>query len=253
MFTAGEIRQLDLGPQRPQTADFGEVSGAAVGGNLVAFGPGVTEQHRLDIIRSLLFAQLVAGGKAQRHTAPVEWYAAYQAALEKIAWVVRASTTTQRYLSPTPKFTVAALAGDVLRSRLSTTERATMTDLFTAYQSDAGGLAQVVFECPSHSGGLGNFQVALATEDEEGDGLVLRILRVICNVPKHVVRVMNEEFTSDASVQVGFVAMTLNEEVFSQLRSSLNKRLQSWLTTSVAPLHLVKGETIDFGLASGGG
>ena len=28
------------------------------------------------------------------------------------------------------------------------------------------GASQVVFECPSHSGGIGNFQVALATEED---------------------------------------------------------------------------------------
>lgn len=183
----------------------------------------------------MLFAQLVASGKADRRTAPIEWYAAYQTALETIAWVIGASTTTQRYLSPTLRFTVAALVGDLLRSRVSTTELAVVRDLVTAYQADAGGLAQLVFECPSHSGGLGNLQVALTTEDEEV-GVVLRIVRVIFNAPKHVVRVMNEEFTSEARVQAGFVAMTLNEEVFRTLRSTLNARLESRLTSSVAPL-----------------
>jgi hypothetical protein len=234
MLTAREIRELDLGPQRQEAAELGDVVGAAVGGNLLAVDPSVSEQHRQDVIQSLLFAQLVAGGKANRHTSPLEWYAAYQGALERLGWIVQASTATTRYLSPTPKTTVAGIVDNVLRPHVLPTDLALMRALIAAYRADAGGLAQLVFECPSHSGGLANLQVASAAEDDQAGDVVLRIVRVVFNAPTHVVRVMDAELTSDARVQTGFVAMTLDEAVFSKVRDALATRLADWLSSSVA-------------------
>jgi len=210
--------------------------GAAVAGNLVAFGPDLTDQHRNDAINSLLFAQLVAGGQADRRTAPIDWYAAYEAALQNIAWVIGASTTTNRYLSQTPSFTLPAAVDGVLRSRSTSTDLSRVRLLLAAYNADVGGLAQLVFECPSHSGGLGNLQVALATEDADDSTLLLRIVRIFINAPTHVVEVMSESFTRDAKVQAGFVAMTLDEDAFAKLRAPLAKRLEEWLPSAVAPL-----------------
>jgi hypothetical protein len=239
-ITAADIRAFDLGVPPTTTPEFGNAAGAAVGGNLVAFGAGVSDQHRQDVMRSLLFAQLVAGGKADRHKNPVDWYSAYETALVQLAWIVQASSTTSRYLSPTPKFTVGSVVSDLLRPRVSSTELALVTNALNAYRGDAGGLAQLVFECPSHAGGLGNCQFALVTEDEEDNGtVVLRIVRVSFNAPQHVTRLMTEEFTSTAQFQAGFVAMTLNERVFGGVRSSLTRRLEPWFASMVAPLQLL--------------
>jgi hypothetical protein len=238
-ITAADIRAFDFGVPPTTTPELENAIGAAVSGNLVAFGASVSDQHRQDVIQSLLFAQLVAGGKADRHKDPGNWYSAYQTALEQLAWIVQASSTTSRYLSPTPKFTISSVISDLLRPRVSSTELALVTNALNAYREDAGGLAQLVFECPSHAGGLGNCQFALVTEDEEDNGtVVLRIVRVSFNAPQHVTRLMTEEFTSTAQFQAGFDAMTLNEQMFGGLRSSLTKRLEPWLASMVAPLQL---------------
>lgn len=237
-ITAADIRASDLGAPPATTPELENAVGAAVGGNLVAFGTSVSAQHRQDVVQSLLFAQLVAGGKADRYKDPVNWYSAYQTALQQLAWIVQASSTTSRYLSPTPKFTVSSVVSDLLRPRVSSTELALVANALNAYRGDAGGLAQLVFECPSHAGGLGNFQFALITEDEDNGTVVLRIVQVSFNAPQHVTRLMTEEFTSTAQFQAGFVAMTLDEKTFGSLRSSLTKRLEPWFASMVAPLQL---------------
>lgn len=238
-ITAAEIRASDLGTPPATTPEFENAVGAAVSGNLAAFGASVSDQHRQDVVQSLLFAQLVAGGKADRYKDPVNWYSAYQTALQQLAWIIQASSTTGRYLSPTPSFTVGSVVSDLLRPRVSSTELALVTNALNAYRGDASGLAQLVFECPSHAGGLGNFQFALVTEDEEDNGtVVLRIVQVSFNAPQHVTRLMTEAFTSTAQFQTGFVAMTLNENTFDSLRSSLTKRLEPWFASMVVPLQL---------------
>jgi hypothetical protein len=48
-----------------QASELTEASAAVVAGSIVAFAPGVDEQHRQDVLQSLLLAQLAANAKAE--------------------------------------------------------------------------------------------------------------------------------------------------------------------------------------------
>jgi len=237
VLNAAEIRDAYLGPSTAEAAtdqDLAAAAGAAAGGNLVLFDDTLSLRHRLDVVHSLLFAQLVAGGKADRLREAQQWYTAYETALGQLAWMVVASTATSRYLSPTPHFTTANVVSDVLRERVAPDLLGLVSKLPSAYASDPAGRSRLVFECPSHSGGLGNFQVAVARQDDEGD-VDLYLARVFLDSPQRVLRVIEDSLDTSAKIQQGFTAMTLNEVTFEKLRPTLAKRLEPWLPTSLAP------------------
>lgn len=241
-ISMSEIRALDLGPDLParvaaleDSATEGEASAAVVAGSVVAFAPGVSAQHQRDVLQSLLLAQLAANVKADRHKDPVGWFKAYAAVLEQTAWVVEASTTATRFLPQTSTFSVGSVVNFGFRS-LTPEELANVTAAVNALRSDVGGSSQVVFECPSHSGGIGNFQAIFASEE---DGVVgMRILQVSFNAPQHVTRLILENFTSTAKFQLAFLAVAQNEEIYAKVRAGIAAKVESRFQGSVALLEL---------------
>jgi len=238
------IRALDLGPDlsrrvvelKDNALDESTASGAVVAGSVVTFVPGVSALHQQDVLQSLLLAQVAANAKAERHKDPVAWFKAYIGVMEQTAWVVEASSSARRYLPETSTFSVASVVNQTFRSRVTPEELTYSTAVVNALRSDLSGFSQLVFECPSHSGGIGNFQAALAAEE---DGVLsVRIVQVSFNVPQHVTRLMLEEFTSTAKFQVAFLALIQDEEIYATVRSSIAAKIESRFQGSVALLDL---------------
>jgi len=237
------ILGFDLGPEPPSglaaledSASENVASGAVVAGSFVAFAPEVSEQHRQDVLESLLLAQFAANVKAERHKDPAAWFRVYSGVLEQAAWVVEGSSAATRYLAQTSSFSAGTVVIDAFRRRLTPEELQYVTTTVNALRADTVGTSQLVFECPSHSGGIGNFQAALATE-ENGD-VNLRIVQVSFNAPQHVTRLLLEKFTSTARFHVAFLALTQNEEVYATVRSTISSKVESRFEHAVVPLTL---------------
>jgi len=252
--TLSTIRALDLGPELPAsfvglTANALEdkASGAVVSGSLVAFAPGVSELHQRDVLQSLLLAQLAANVQAERHKDPVTWFKVYRSVLEQTAWVVDASAATTRYLPRVAKFSATTVVNDTFRQQVTPEELAYVATTVEAYRADLHGASQLVFECPSHAGGLGNFQVALATEE---DGTVsVCIAQISFNAPQHATRLLLEEFTNTVKFQVGFLVLVQNEEVYATVRSAIATKVDSRFPGAVAGLPLPPGRVSQFRFA----
>jgi hypothetical protein len=239
--TASEIRDMDVGPEVArftalQDAELAGPSAVVVAGSIVAFEPGISEQHHQDVLQSLLLAQLAANAKADRQKDPSGWFTAYRGVLEQVAWVVEASAAAARYQPPFAKFTLDTVVDDAFRPKLLAEQLPFVTAAIAAFRSDQNSGAELVFECPSHSGGIGNFQVALA--GEEDGAVTLRLAQISFNAPQHVVRLLREEFTNTSQFRVGFLALSMNEEVFARLRSAIAAKLQDRFDGAVAPLQL---------------
>jgi hypothetical protein len=237
------IRNLDIGPAPPsglailEDSAFGNpASGAVVAGSIVAFTPEVSGQHRRDVLESLLLAQLAANAKAERHKDPVAWFRAYSGVLEQVGWVVEGSSSVTRYLPQISSFSAGTVIIDTFRRRLTPEELQYVTATINALRADTGGTSHLVFECPSHSGGIGNFQAALVVE-ENGE-VNLRIVQVSFNAPQHVTRLLMEEFTSTAKFQVAFLGLIQNEEIYARVRSTIADKVESRFDGTVVPLTL---------------
>jgi hypothetical protein len=233
------LRELDIGPDpRLGEAELTNVpAGAVVAGSVVAFAASISQQHGHDVLQSLLLAQLAANAKASRHKDPLNWYKAYQSTFESIGWVAFASTNFTRYIPPVGRYTIAAVIRDVLRTKTTPEEFELVNSTLSAFARDESAPAQFVWECPSHSGGIGNFQVGLATEEDNGT-VTLQLGRFAFETTAQVIRLAFEEFGRDAKFQTSYVAMTLDEEVFARLRTAIEKKLESRFNTSVARIDL---------------
>lgn len=238
-----DVRALDIGPEpSPGRAQLTEPAVAAVvAGSLVAFGntdPAgegqIGDQHRIDALQSLLLAQLAANAAAERHKDPARWYQSYRGTLEQVAWVIESDVSATRYLPQTSTYTAATVVSDAFRRRVLPDELAVVTTALEAFRADNGGISQLVFECPSHAGGIGNFQFVLITEEDAT--LTMRIAQVSFTAPQHVTRLFGEQFTGSARFQVGFLTMTLNEQVFAGLRGVITTKLGSRFAAAVAQL-----------------
>lgn len=237
------VYALDLGPEVGRAAsrlhDAGledEAGAVVVAGCLVAFAPGVSALHQHDAEQSLLLAQLAANAKTDRHKDPAGWFRSYRSVLEQTAWVVESSTAASRFLPSMARYGVGNVVNDAFRRRVGADELGYLMAAVNAARDDADGTAAVVFECPSHSGGIGNFQVVLVAET---DGVLgVRIGQITFNAPQHVTRLLKEEFTGTAQFQVGFLELTQNETIYAGIRNSIASKVESRFAGSVVPLQL---------------
>jgi hypothetical protein len=184
----------------------------------------------------MLLAQLAANAKADRYQDPTNWYRMYQQVLESIGWVVQASTTMARYRPPGTRFTIATVITDLFRRKVGQEELSLITETLNAFKRDPSGPGQFVFECPSHAGGIGNFQFGLATEEDEN--LILQLGRFAFETSVHITRLAFDEFPVDAKFQAGYLALMLNEQSYKTVRAAIAAKLGSRLTGSVVQLEL---------------
>jgi hypothetical protein len=237
------VYALGLGPEvgraasRLQDAGFEDEAGAVVvAGCLVAFAPGVSALHQRDVEQSLLLAQLAANAKTERHKDPAAWFRNYRSVLEQTAWVVESSTAASRFLPSVARYGVGNVVNDAFRRRVAADELGYLMAAVNAARDDPDGTAAVVFECPSHSGGIGNFQVVLAAET---DGVLgMRIGQISFNAPQHVTRLLKAEFSNPAQFQVAFLELPQNEPIYAGIRNSIASKVESRFAGSVAPLQL---------------
>jgi hypothetical protein len=231
------VRGLDLGPTLNGQVDLDDpaATAAVVSGCVTVLEPAVSTQHRRDVLQCLLLAQLAANAKADRHRDTGTWYGVYQKTLDQVGWVVFASSRFSRYRASVAHFTIGDVAADVLDERNSPEEVATVAGAFRDFAADPGLAAHLVFECPSHSGGIGNFQVAMAGEASNGT-VTLQVLGVTFETPEYVGRLVTHDFGEQSKIQVSYTASTLNEATFGKVRSAIEAKLASRFDASVATI-----------------
>jgi len=233
----GILRDLDIGPD-PRLAQVelaDSPTGAVVAGSIVVLDSGISPQHGRDVMQSLLLAQLAANAKANRFREALNWYKTYQSTLESVGWVVSGSASFKQFNSPVGQFTLGSVISDCFRLSVTPEELQLVNRTFRAFVRDPASPAQFIWECPSHSGGLGNFQVGLSSET---DVVMLHLGRFVLDTPQRVVRLALEEFGHNSKFTMSFASMTLNEGFFAQLRTEIEKKLDGRFDASVAPIEL---------------
>ncbi len=233
MTVSAELRAIDLGevPAPAGTPLDKTAAGAVAGGAVVAFGAEVSAQHRQDVVQSLLFAQLAASARADRHTRWADWYEELGKVVERIGWVRGSGSQATQWVASGPfPFTApvracfAEQAGEMARMRV--------TDVLTALSADRA--AQVAFAQMASSGALGNFQVALADEDE--DTVRLRLVQCVFQAPEHLMSLVTAPLPAGTRFWTRFADLVLDERAYAAGRSTIARRLGDRGATMVAPL-----------------
>lgn len=233
-------QDVDVVPLEPRrgTASFVDSDiGAVVAGCIVVFDVSVSQLHRTDVTSSILFVQLAASAKAQRYRQWKEWYKQYHAVLQGIGWVLGGAVAPTRWDSGGP-FVLDSPVTALFGERAGIDAKLLVSEAVTTFRKDLGSRGQDLFESASHSGSLGNFQVALVAEDAEGD-VRLRIGEFMFQSVEPLESLALEEFSASTRMYTSFCDLTLNEQAFAGGRKTIADRLGDRLEAQVALLREV--------------
>ncbi|MFJ2773563.1 hypothetical protein [Streptomyces sp. NPDC087300] len=219
----------------PSTA----ATAAVDGGALLAFGPGVSAQHRTDASYALLLAQLVANRKFNRFAATEHWYGVFGETLQSLGWIVKDHEGFVRHRPRAFPYRIDSLVLAALRPPL-------VDDAGSNVLSDAlkalaglpdGERAVELFDEYGQFEESGNFQVALV---EEADALVaVRLGRFRFRVADEETargRLPRTDFHAGDVFHRGAQTLHLNEEVYGPLRDDIAAKLGDRVGVLIAPV-----------------
>lgn len=214
---------LEVEPGEPKIVEA-EEAGYVNAGSLVTFGPGVSALHKSDVLNSCLLAQLAANKKFDREKQTKEWYAFYRDIFEKLGWVLRGFDFT-KYETSGADFTADKVILEILKAVATGNDLAVVAATMEALNSLGNGSdALKIFETSSHTASAGNFQISVATEQD--DVVAMKIGAFFFQTTQTVTRVLWFRFSASSTLfykgsQVG----ALDEKVYEQVREAVIEKL----------------------------
>ncbi|MEU5539827.1 hypothetical protein [Streptomyces sp. NPDC020362] len=199
---------------------------AAVDGNIVAtFVDGIRGQNIFDVLDSCLLAQLVANGKSDRESRPIEWTRNYSKVLEQLAWVV-------------PAFDFFGIRSQTGRFSMSAALLKVISGIMTARQVDlvSGAIELMqglpaddrrlqIFRSNSVEANAGNFQVDSVGESQNGM-VSLRLCAFNFRTSENVTDVLWWRFNSQTTLlQATRTTFVLNTHIYDQIRDAVGAKL----------------------------
>jgi len=232
------VEALDLGSEPLfGPLELREDTSAAVdSGSLISFTSGVSAEHKMDVLHSVLLSQLAATRQHDRHRDAENWYTLYGTTLEQVGWGVNDQTGFSRFLPPASRFTAPSTVVELLERICSEQETMVVeTALNALKQLDDRDRAALLFECESHAGGIGNFQVAAVSESD--NNVIMKLGRFRFNTSAGVTRLLLVEFPSDDTEFLrGSQILQLNEAVYSRVRNAIAQKLGDRAETYIIQL-----------------
>ncbi|NGO07512.1 hypothetical protein G5C60_07540 [Streptomyces sp. HC44] len=202
---------------------------------MTVFFAAVSEEHRRDVLHSVLLAQLVAGRKHGRHTDAEAWYSVYGETLERVGWVVKEHAGLGKYRPRSVPYRMSTVVQDILspvsdeRSRELTA--AALKALALLPDADR---ASVLFEKESHADRAGNFQLIIA--DENDGSLAVRLGRFHFRAVQDIERLTQTDFQSRTRFWCGTQILHLNEQIYAPLRGEIAAKLGFRVDALIVPV-----------------
>jgi hypothetical protein len=213
-------------------------SAAVDAGSVVAFTDTLNGQQKSDVLNSTLLAQLAANKKFDREQNTLNWYKFYSSVLEQVGWVVP-SFQFANLSAAGSRFTVDRAAIVLLRAIASPGEIAVVQasiDALKALQDRDHRV--VIFESNSHTDTLGNFQIATCGVSQS-DTVVMKIGAFFFSTTERVTRVLFFSFPrASTKMQQSRETLTLNEDVYGQVRDAVIKKLGDRATKFIDDLDI---------------
>ena len=194
------------------------------GGGLVSFVAGVSEEHRSDVLNSTLLAQLAANKAFDREKQTVDWYRKYREVLEKVGWVVENFDFT-RFKAGGSTFDGDAVVASVLEAIATKDDKKIVKQTIDAVRAlDDGDGRLTIWNQESHELDKGNFQISVCAEAD--DVVAMKLGAFYFSTKDNVTRVLWFRFSSSKTeFYKGAQTVTLNEEVYEQVRKVVLKKL----------------------------
>ncbi len=217
---------------------FNEESQSAkvVAGSTVSFVTGVPKLKQGDVLNSTLLAQLAANYAYDRETQTEQWYQKYVEVLENVGWVITSfKFAHQKFTGTTVEMDKAAL--DILTAALSGNELVVLEATIKALKdSSEGSKAIKLFDSNGSSADGGNFQLATASSDPDGN-VQMSMGAFYFSAAEHHTRFLFWSWaTKDINMYAGSESILLNEQIYSTVRQAIIDKLGDKATQYVADL-----------------
>eukprot|EP01084_Bolivina_argentea_P090374 162875_1 len=206
--------------------DDGEMAAAIDAGMNVAFAPGVSKLHQSDVKNVMCLAQLAANYVANREEKVDQWYHKYREVLEQLGWTItkfafnewHAKGSTVQMDKVALEIIAAMITGNPLiavtagldaLSKLNDDDKA-----FDIWKSNAA------------NGNKGNFQIATAQEDMDGN-VTMSVCYMVFTTKVNRSRFLFWSWeTSSIEIKYGSETIVLNEGVYNgDIRKEVIKKL----------------------------
>lgn len=229
------VKSLELGNEFP--FGVGKDQRYVADGSLASFVKNLAGQQKQDVLNSTLLAQLAASKKFDRQKETTKWYDFYKYVLENVGWVIQSFQFTD-YQTSNSSFKLSEVTLEILgalvepEAEIMKVVKATIDSL----SKSKGGIA--LFESGSTSGGDSNFQIIPCTLDQSQ-----QITLALMAFKFHAQHYEDDFFffswgSQHTKLNYATQTCTLNEDVYSQVRQDIIKKLGKRAHTFVDNLDL---------------
>jgi hypothetical protein len=241
----GFVRELALPPVErtrgpaaaPPVADRGP--GAFVdNGALLSFVAGVSAQHQMDALNSLLLAQMAANKKFDREANVQQWYDFYVTVLGKIGWVIQ-GMKFQRHEASGSTVKMDQVVLEILGTlAVGGPAVALVTSALNALRGLADADSRLtLWDRGTRSASGGAFQVGTASE--AGGRVALDLAAFHFSAQHSDTRFLWFGFQKDdVKIHAASQAATLNDEIYQLVRAEVVNKLGDSAKTFVGALEI---------------
>jgi hypothetical protein len=199
--------------------------GFVVGGGAAAFTPGFKATEKNDVLNSMVLAQLAANKVADRENQTEAWYAKYREVMENIGWAIQ-NFQFSEFNAAASDFSADQVILQVMSAIGTGDEIAAGVAVINALKSLSDGDGRLVlFDTNSHEAHNGNFQVTVATKDEN-QNTVVKMGAFFFKSTDTVTRFLWFKFNSVSTHfwQAG-EAITLDTDIYAAVRATIVEKL----------------------------
>ncbi len=198
-----------------------------VGSEIVSFVRGISEERRSDIVNSTLLAQLVAKKNVGDASLVFPWYKSYFDTLTNIGWVIQ----DRQFVDHSEQSSNVDAHEAILNVATSLLGPATAAlqvvkaTLDALKSMGADNPFITLFNRESQHANTARFQVSLAEDDENGQFLVT-LMAFALSAQSDLTQVLFLRFrNNDVEIKHASGKVTINAEVLSAVRNSIQQRL----------------------------
>lgn len=230
------VRERRLAQRKADLADApdGRHGKAFVCSNLLAaFSDGVVEQHKNDVLNTMLLAQLAANRKVKADDNLEVWYRHYRDVLANIGWALT-DFTFEKCAFSGANFSMNKVLVELIRTLMSKDDAAIANAAVDAILTLSDSDDRVcLFEQESTSPHFGRFQVASVGTNETGNP-TMKIAAFHVSAAETITRVLWFRFSTSSSsmfkaAQSAILDMAVFDEIRGDLLQKLGERAKSYI------------------------
>jgi Replicative DNA helicase len=213
-----------------QTAN--KESASVNAGNVISFTANLSGQDKSDVQHSILLAQLGASGKYSRTDKPTDWYNSYFQILTNVGWIIQGDPFvpyTAKGSTVTIQEAVIGLLAAIASQNVVLIVKQALEALKELHQNDRGF---VIWDRSTHSKKNGNFQISGARKDNTS--IALNATNVYFTATQTDTKFLWFSYSrSEVSLFYRNNVLTLNQDVYSSVRNTIEQKLKNHVTDYV--------------------